>query len=553
LFQKFGRYILLEKIATGGMAEIWIAKQIGVDGFEKLIVIKKILEKFSENKKFAKMFIEEAKVASKLAHPNIAQIYDLGNHNNIYYIAMEYIHGYDILSIIKKGVITNNILPMNYSIKIISTAASALYYANNFRDVNAEKLNIVHRDISPQNILVSYHGITKIVDFGIAKANSSSEETQVGILKGKYPYMSPEQILGKKLDARSDIFSLGIILYEITVGKRLFKAKNELKTFKLITEERIIPPIEIHPNFPKKLNDIIMKALSKKRSERYNSAKEFSNALDNSLIELNINITTMKISNYLKRLFKEDIVNRILINKQLFNDANDFLEAELKNNPKYQNLNSINEFAFNTHTYTGDQRIIKRTSGKDEFIDDEIIADAEIEKQVVIPPKKKTKAIITTVFLIILIYSGVFGLLFKSTVDEYNSLLIKSVKKNSQLELPESPTKELKKKLKSICKKNSISCNKKDLEIIHAEYKLKLSIKYKVEKKLFALIPIKITFEKSYEEKTIQKEAKNKKLEKKTQIGVKEKVKDKTIIEDPQVIVQDKVKIKLKKKKTLRK
>jgi serine/threonine protein kinase len=234
VFQKFGKFVLLEKIATGGMAEIWLAKQSGIKGFEKLVVIKKILSHLNKNEKFTKMFINEAKIASKLNHPNIVQIYDLGKEVDSFYIVMEYIQGYDLLTIVKKSIKAQKRLPLSYAVKIIANAANALYYANTLRDIDTSKLNIVHRDISPQNILVSYDGITKLVDFGIAKAASSDNMTKTGVLKGKYPYMSPEQIMGKALDGRSDIFSLAIVLYEITVGKRLFKANSELMVLKKI-------------------------------------------------------------------------------------------------------------------------------------------------------------------------------------------------------------------------------------------------------------------------------------------------------------------------------
>ena len=184
--KQFGKYRLLDKIATGGMAEIWLARQTGVRGFEKLVVLKKILPEFTKNKEFVNMFLNEARVAAMLTHSNIVQIYDLGSVNNIYFIAMEYIFGLSLDRLLIQSVKKKSPLPLQFSCHIISQSATGLHYAHNMKDIYGVSMNIVHRDISPQNILVSYEGIAKVVDFGIAKANTrSTEKTQAGKIKGK--------------------------------------------------------------------------------------------------------------------------------------------------------------------------------------------------------------------------------------------------------------------------------------------------------------------------------------------------------------------------------
>jgi len=334
----FGKYILLDKIATGGMAEIWLAKQTGVEGFEKLVVIKKILPHFTHDKEFVTMFLDEARIAAKLNHSNIVQIYDLGKEQNTYYIAMEYISGDDIKGILQTSIKQGHFLPLQLSVNIISQSAAGLYYAHTLTDMYGTSMDIVHRDISPQNILVTYTGSAKIVDFGIAKAATQSQETRAGTLKGKFAYMSPEQALGKKLDGRSDLFALAIVLYEITLGKRLFKSDSELKTLRMITEEPIKSPIEVNPKYPKKLNDILMKALERDRDKRYEDCRAFHVALDDFLREYPKPSSNVDLSKWMRKTFKERIESVKVRHEQLLKEApdefllTDMLDAEKPSN-----------------------------------------------------------------------------------------------------------------------------------------------------------------------------------------------------------------------------
>ncbi len=211
--EPFGNYLLIEKVSVGGMAEVFKALMIGTEGFQKLVAIKRLLPSVAEDEEFARMFIDEANIAGQLHHANIAQVYDLGRIEEHYFIAMEYVQGRDLRAVfdrlkrIKRGV------PLNMAVYIVAKACEGLDYAHRKKDAQGRPLNIVHRDISPPNILLSYEGDVKIVDFGIAKATKKLTQTQAGILKGKFGYMSPEQVRGLPIDRRSDIFSIGIVLY----------------------------------------------------------------------------------------------------------------------------------------------------------------------------------------------------------------------------------------------------------------------------------------------------------------------------------------------------
>jgi serine/threonine protein kinase len=220
---RFGKYLILDKIATGGMAELFRAKITSVEGFEKLVAIKKILPNLTQDSNLVTMFIDEAKLAAMLTHQNIVQIYDLGSMEGAYFIAMEYIHGKDLRVLSNKSKEKELPLPLGYALYITSRICSGLDYSHNLKDFQGNPLKLIHRDISPQNILVTYEGEVKIVDFGIAKAARKSVDTREGLIKGKVAYMSPEQAAGKTIDHRSDIFSAGILLYEMITGVRMFQ------------------------------------------------------------------------------------------------------------------------------------------------------------------------------------------------------------------------------------------------------------------------------------------------------------------------------------------
>src|SRR5262245_21934690 len=221
--ETFGKYVLVRRLATGGMADIYLARQSGVEGFQKPCVIKRILPQLADDQQFVSMFLDEARIAALLTHPNIVQIFDLGKQDGSYFLAMEHIHGEDLTRILdaerQRG---RTALPENIAIRIIAQVAEGLDYAHHAVDEDGLALGIVHRDVSPPNVIVSYAGSVKIVDFGIAKAVVKHSRTEVGVIKGKVPYMSPEQVQGLELDKRSDIFSLGALLYELSTGQKPF-------------------------------------------------------------------------------------------------------------------------------------------------------------------------------------------------------------------------------------------------------------------------------------------------------------------------------------------
>src|SRR5581483_523167 len=266
---KFGQYVLLEKIATGGMAEVWKARMRGVEGFQKIVAIKKILPHLSDNQDFIEMFIDEAKLAAQLNHNNIIHIYDLGKIQSSYYIAMEYIDGHDLKTILRRGEERGQPMQVELALFIASKIASALDYAHRKHDFEGKEMSLVHRDVSPQNVLVSQDGDIKLCDFGIAKAASKASHTQAGALKGKLQYMSPEQAWGKSIDKRSDIFALATVLFEMLTGRKLFTGDNELSILEQVREARVAQPSELNDEVTPEIDQIVARALEKDPAKRY--------------------------------------------------------------------------------------------------------------------------------------------------------------------------------------------------------------------------------------------------------------------------------------------
>lgn len=304
---RFGKYTLLNRIAVGGMAEIFLARQEGLEGFEKIICIKRIRPHLSSQENFLRMFLNEAKLAAQLNHPSVVQIYDLGRINDSYFIAMEYISGRDMSRIIPKAERANIPFPMIYSLRIASAVCEGLYYAHTKTDSFGNPLNVVHRDITPENIIVSWDGTVKIVDFGIAKANTQIEQTRAGEIKGKLSYMSPEQAMGKSLDHRSDLFSLGAVVYEWVTGYRLFTGENEMAILKSIIDGKIYPPSYFKEDVPEAVERILMKALEKDRDKRYQTAWEMQFDIDTYLASCQFTPSNIHLSNFLKQLFDDEI------------------------------------------------------------------------------------------------------------------------------------------------------------------------------------------------------------------------------------------------------
>lgn len=308
-FETFGKYILLEKIATGGMAEVYLAKSQGAGGIAKLVAIKRILPQFAENPEFIDMFKLEARIAVNLAHSNIVSIYDYGIEKRQPFLIMDYVEGRNlrqVLNRMKKGDITFSIEQALY---IIREVAAGLDHAHRCLDGTTGKpLNITHRDISPQNVMVSFEGEVKLVDFGIAKAESQLEVTRAGTLKGKFGYMSPEQAEGHPVDLRTDIFSLGIAMWELLANDRLFVAKDETQTLRKIRECQVPPLRKINPSIPQELERICNKALAKDRNLRYQTAADLHRDLSRFLNRQYPDFSPHDFSLFIKNLFSSEIL-----------------------------------------------------------------------------------------------------------------------------------------------------------------------------------------------------------------------------------------------------
>jgi len=307
--KRFGKYTLLRVLAKGGMAELFLAIQKSVAGFEKLIVIKRILPSMNQDKAFIEMLLHEARIAATLSHPNIVQIFDVGQADGLYFIAMEHVHGEDIRSIVR-GMKAKQVaeFPLEHALAIATGMCAGLAYAHEKRDLDGSELNIVHRDISPQNVVVTFSGDVKIVDFGIAKSDSKANtETKSGKLKGKVPYMSPEQARGEVIDARSDVFATGVMLFELTTGKRLFKGSSEFETLKLICEREYPKPSQVRPGYPPELERIVMKALAKDKNERYQNAREMQAELEAFIRNNRIAVSNIALSQFMQGLFQDKL------------------------------------------------------------------------------------------------------------------------------------------------------------------------------------------------------------------------------------------------------
>ncbi|MBX3268833.1 MAG: serine/threonine protein kinase [Sandaracinaceae bacterium] len=306
---RFGKYTLIRQIALGGMAELFLALQRSVAGFEKLIVVKRVLPHLAKDESFIEMLLAEARIAATLNHPNIAQVYDVGRADGRYYIAMEHVHGEDLRSLVrqmKKKDVTS--FPLEHALAIVLGCCAGLAYAHDKRDLDGEPMGIVHRDVSPQNILVTFTGDVKLVDFGIAKAGRGQmEDTGSGQLKGKVPYMSPEQAQGLQLDNRSDIFSLGIMLFELCTGRRLFRGQNEMETLRKIVEDEYPRPRDLNPNLSPRLEEIILRSLEKDRTRRYQSARDMQADLEDYIRSEQLKVSALSLGTWISDLFREKL------------------------------------------------------------------------------------------------------------------------------------------------------------------------------------------------------------------------------------------------------
>lgn len=305
--ERFGQYILLDKVGSGGMAELFKAKKLGIEGFERVLAIKRILPHLSSDDEFIDMFIAEAKLVARLNNKNIVQVYDFGLIGQNYFISMEYIRGKDLRSILKRCKEKKIDFPVQMAVFIAKEVASALHHAHNQKDSTGMSLGIIHRDVSPQNILISYEGEVKVVDFGIAKAGAHSKTT-TGVLKGKLSYMSPEQAWGKPIDHRSDIFSLGIVMYEMLTGERLFKGDSEINTLERVREAKVEPmPSTVNADLPPDLEARLLKTLARETSDRYQTAAEMEAEFGEILFQMLHGDPVVSLKQFMHKLFRQEI------------------------------------------------------------------------------------------------------------------------------------------------------------------------------------------------------------------------------------------------------
>jgi eukaryotic-like serine/threonine-protein kinase len=306
--RRFGKYVLLDRLNSGGMAEVYLANVSGIASFTRQLAIKCMKPDLASDQQFAAMFVDEANLAGQLTHANIAQIYELGRYKDQLYIAMELVRGRDLRHICRRVKNLGSTIPLGFVAYVIAKAAEGLDYAHRRTGTDGSPLRLVHRDVSPQNILVSYEGEVKVVDFGIAKANQRTSETQSGVLKGKFSYMAPEQIRGEEIDRRADIFTLGAVLFELVALRKLFDGDNDYAVI-----ERVRGPVlpdfrAVMPSAPPELLSVLSTALAGKPEQRFQYASEMAKALEPLLIDADRSIFgTLRASAYMRDLYVDEI------------------------------------------------------------------------------------------------------------------------------------------------------------------------------------------------------------------------------------------------------
>jgi serine/threonine protein kinase len=301
----FGKYRLLRKLGSGGMAEAYLAEQEGHAGFARTVVVKRVLPHLADRPEFTRMLVHEARVAARLQHDNIAQIYDLGHVGDTYFITMEYVAGVDVGVLGELADAQHRApLPLGPVVRVILDVCAGLHHAHRARDTLGRPLGLVHRDVSPPNIMVTPEGTAKIIDFGIAKATEEVGETVTGALKGKHAYMSPEQVRGRPVDARSDQFAVGILLWELVASQRLFRRDADFLTVSAVVEDEAPVLSQVRPGLPERLDHIAARALEKDPDDRYPSCEELADDLENLARRSGWDITSRSLGKLVRELTK---------------------------------------------------------------------------------------------------------------------------------------------------------------------------------------------------------------------------------------------------------
>lgn len=290
------RYQILERVDAGGMAEVFRGKVSTVEGIEKLVAVKRVLPSLTQNEKFVGMFLDEARVAMHLSHANIVHVYDVGKSDDTYYIVMEYVDGVNLKAVMERNARTARRLPIALTLYVLSEVCKALSYAHALRDLQGHPLGIVHRDVSPPNVLLSRAGEVKLADFGLAKAHSQVEATDPGIVKGKFSYLSPEASFGEVVDQRSDVFSAGIILWELIAGRRLFYGDSDMETLEQVRKCRVPPLAGMLPDVGGELSAIVVRALSADPVRRWQTARDLGDALIRYLFSRGLAVSSQDVA-----------------------------------------------------------------------------------------------------------------------------------------------------------------------------------------------------------------------------------------------------------------
>jgi serine/threonine protein kinase len=301
----FGKYSILGHLATGGMADVYIARQAGLEGFEKIVVIKSVKAELVADTATTSLFLDEARLVATLEHPNIAQVYEIGIVNNAYFFVMEYVHGADLRQVLQTAVRNSSKVALEDAVYIIAHVCAALHYAHEKTDLDGNPLDIIHRDVSPSNVLLSHDGAVKVCDFGVAKATTRTTETGRGVLKGKLAYMSPEQCKSEPLDRRSDIFSIGILLYELSTASRLFEGASDFELMRAIIERPVAPPSARVAGYPAELERIALRALAKDPADRYATAQAMQLELEDFAREHKLKMSSVSIARLMGQLFEK--------------------------------------------------------------------------------------------------------------------------------------------------------------------------------------------------------------------------------------------------------
>src|SRR5689334_22748771 len=303
---RLGRYTVLKHLVSGGMADVLLGRTDGIEGFERHVVLKRIKPEHAKDQRFIRMFLDEARVAANLHHQHIVQVHDIGESSGEYFIAMEYLHGEDVRTILSTASKMRQHVPLGCAMAMVSAAAAGLHYAHERRGPDKRPLGIVHRDISPSNILVGYDGSIKVVDFGIAKAEMRQEtRTGTGSLKGKVAYMSPEQCKSGEVDRRSDVYSLGVVLYELCTTTKLFRGENDYLIMDQIVNGKVALPRVRRPDLPNELSAIIMRAIAPDPERRFFTADELRVALDHFAAKAGLTASPSSLAAYMRKQFGE--------------------------------------------------------------------------------------------------------------------------------------------------------------------------------------------------------------------------------------------------------